>query len=59
VAGAGRPTRRRQILDLLRDRPQLTGQIAAHFGTSQIAVMHHLDVLAEAALVTGRKQRRQ
>ena len=43
------PTRR-QILEPLREWPQLTGEIAAHFATSRIAVMRHLDVLAEAGL---------
>jgi len=52
------PTRR-QILDLLRDRPQVTGEIAAHFATSRIAVMRHLDKLADAGLVINRKQGRQ
>jgi DNA-binding transcriptional ArsR family regulator/uncharacterized protein YndB with AHSA1/START domain len=52
------PTRRR-ILDLLRQRPQVTGEIAAQFAISRIAVMRHLDVLAEAGLVTSRKRGRQ
>src|SRR5215831_13889629 len=52
------PTRRR-ILDLLRDRPLITGEIAAQFPISRIAVMRHLDVLSEAGLVTSRKRGRQ
>jgi DNA-binding transcriptional ArsR family regulator len=52
------PTRRR-ILDLLRQRPQVTGEIAAQFAISRIAVMRHLDVLSEAGLVTSRKRGRQ
>jgi DNA-binding transcriptional ArsR family regulator len=52
------PTRRR-ILDLLRERPRVTGEIAAQFPVSRIAVMRHLDVLAEAGLVTSRKRGRQ
>src|SRR5579859_3782699 len=52
------PTRRR-ILDLLRERPQVTGEIAAQFPISRIAVMRHLEVLSEAGLVTSRKRGRQ
>ena len=39
------PTRRR-ILDLLRERPLITGEIAAQFPISRIAVMRHLEVLS-------------
>src|SRR5215831_15619440 len=52
------PTRR-QILDLLRQRPLITGEIAARFPVSRIAVMRHLDVLSEAGLVVSRKRGRQ
>jgi DNA-binding transcriptional ArsR family regulator len=52
------PTRRR-ILDLLRERPRITGEVASHFAISRIAVMRHLDVLAEAGLVTSRKRGRE
>jgi DNA-binding transcriptional ArsR family regulator/uncharacterized protein YndB with AHSA1/START domain len=52
------PTRRR-ILDLLRERPRITGEVASHFEISRIAVMRHLDVLAEASLVTSRKRGRE
>jgi DNA-binding transcriptional ArsR family regulator/uncharacterized protein YndB with AHSA1/START domain len=52
------PTRRR-ILDLLRERPRVTGEVASHFAISRIAVMRHLDVLAEASLVTSRKRGRE
>jgi DNA-binding transcriptional ArsR family regulator len=52
------PTRRR-ILDLLRERPRVTGEIAAQFPVSRIAVMRHLDVLSQAGLVTSRKRGRQ
>src|SRR5258708_3353195 len=48
------PTRRR-ILDLLRERPRITGEIASYFEISRIAVMRHLQVLAGAGLVTSRK----
>jgi len=52
------PTRR-QILDLLWQRPRVTGEIAAQFPISRIAVMRHLEVLGEAGLVTSRKRGRQ
>lgn len=52
------PTRRR-ILDLLRERPLITGAIAARFPISRIAVMRHLEVLSEARLITSRKRGRE
>src|SRR5579859_2751861 len=52
------PTRRR-ILDLLRERPLITGEIAARFAVSRIAVMRHLEVLSQAGLVTSRKRGRE
>ncbi len=52
------PTRRR-ILDLLRERPRITGDIASHFEVSRIAVMRHLQVLEAAGLVTSRKRGRE
>ena len=52
------PTRRR-ILDLLRERPRITGEIASQFEISRIAIMRHLQVLDGAGLVTSRKRGRQ
>jgi DNA-binding transcriptional ArsR family regulator len=52
------PTRR-QILDLLTERPRITGEIASHFAISRIAVMRHLEVLATAELITSRKRGRE
>src|SRR5215472_10103773 len=52
------PTRRK-ILDLLRERPRITGDIASCFVVSRIAVMRHLEVLSEAGLVTSRKRGRE
>src|ERR1700694_175483 len=52
------PTRRR-ILDLLKERPRITGDIASNFGVSRIAVMRHLQVLAASGLVTSRKRGRE
>jgi len=50
---------RRRILDLLRERPRITGEIASQFEISRIAVMRHLQVLGGAGLVTSRKRGRQ
>jgi DNA-binding transcriptional ArsR family regulator/uncharacterized protein YndB with AHSA1/START domain len=52
------PTRRR-VLDLLVERPRTTGEIAAQFTISRIAVMRHLEVLSTAGLVTSRKRGRE
>ena len=52
------PTRRR-ILDLLRERPRITGDIASHFDISRIAIMRHLQVLSAAGLATSRKRGRE
>jgi DNA-binding transcriptional ArsR family regulator len=52
------PTRRR-ILDLLRERPRITGDIASRFEISRIAVMRHLEVLSATGLVTSRKRGRE
>jgi DNA-binding transcriptional ArsR family regulator len=50
---------RREILDLLRQRPRVTGDIASHFKVSRIAVMRHLRVLAASGLITSRKRGRE
>ncbi len=47
------PTRRR-IVELLRDRPQRAGELAAVFELSAPAVSRHLRVLRRSGLVTGR-----
>ncbi|HSS92842.1 MAG TPA: metalloregulator ArsR/SmtB family transcription factor [Candidatus Dormibacteraeota bacterium] len=52
------PTRRR-VLDLLRESPRTTGDIASHFEISRIAVMRHLQVLSAAGLVISRKHGRE
>ncbi len=47
---------RRQILDLLRDRPgQGVGELARSFDVSRIAIMNHLAVLEKAGLVISEK----
>src|SRR5688572_30253013 len=52
------PTRRK-ILDLLRQRPRTTGELADAFPTSRFAVMKHLTVLTEAGLVVSRRRWRE
>jgi DNA-binding transcriptional ArsR family regulator len=52
------PTRRR-LLDVLRMGPRTTGELAAGFPISRIAIMRHLDALADAGLVLSRKRGRQ
>jgi DNA-binding transcriptional ArsR family regulator len=46
------PTRRR-IVELLRDRPQRAGELAAAFEMSGPAVSRHLRVLRRSGLVIG------
>jgi DNA-binding transcriptional ArsR family regulator len=48
------PTRRR-ILDLLRDRPRLVGDLTEELGLSQPGTSKHLRVLREAGLVRVRR----
>src|SRR5258706_12842961 len=48
------PTRRR-ILDLLRERPRLVGELVDLLGMSQPGVSKHLRVLREAGLVRVRQ----
>lgn len=52
------PTRR-QLLDLLRDRPQTTGQLCDRFKMSRYGVMKHLGILEEAGLVIVRREGRK
>jgi DNA-binding transcriptional ArsR family regulator/uncharacterized protein YndB with AHSA1/START domain len=54
----GDPTRRR-ILDLLRDGPHTTGDLAEQFEQSRYGVMKHLSVLEEARLVVVERQGRK
>jgi DNA-binding transcriptional ArsR family regulator len=49
------PTRRR-ILDLLRERPRLVGELAELVGLSQPGTSKHLRVLREAGLVRVRPE---
>ena len=53
------PTRR-EILDLLRERPRQTTEIVEQFSQlSRFGVMKHLDVLREAGLVKTRSEGRR
>jgi DNA-binding transcriptional ArsR family regulator len=54
LAVLGEPTRRR-ILDLLRERPRLVGELVEQLGLSQPGTSKHLRVLREAGLVSVRK----
>lgn len=47
---------RRQILDLLRERPRLVGELTAELGLSQPGTSKHLRVLREAGLVRVRAE---
>jgi DNA-binding transcriptional ArsR family regulator len=50
---------RRKLLDLMREGPQTTGDLAEQFPElSRYAVMQHLNVLVEAGLVLARKKGR-
>ena len=53
--GLADPTRRR-ILDLLRQRPQTSGELAAQFDVAWPTISRHLAVLREAGLVTVERQ---
>ena len=52
------PTRR-NILDLLRDRPRTSGELAGHFPTTRFAIRKHLNVLEAAGLVVVRRSGRE
>jgi uncharacterized protein YndB with AHSA1/START domain/DNA-binding transcriptional ArsR family regulator len=57
--GLASPVRRR-LLDLLRQRPRTTGELASAFPRlSRFAVMQHLGVLVRAKLVLVRREGRQ
>jgi len=47
--------RRRDMLQLVRDRPRSAGEIGSHFDITQQAVSQHLQVLNRAGLVDVRK----
>ena len=51
------PTRRR-VLQLLRDRPMLAGELADHFEVSKPTMSAHFAILHEAGLIDAEKQGR-
>src|ERR1700733_2469632 len=51
--------RRREMLDLLRDKPQTTGDICQHFkDLDRCTVMQHLGVLEKAELIIIKREGR-
>jgi len=51
---------RRQLLDLLKDRPQTTGMLCVAFpDLDRCTVMQHLKVLEEADLIIARREGRE
>jgi len=48
--------RRRDILELVRDRELTAGEIASGFDVTRPAISQHLGVLKEAGLVTERRE---
>ncbi len=52
-------SRRREILDLLKDEPKTTGDICTHFtNLDRCSVMQHLGVLEKAGLIFTKKEGR-
>lgn len=52
-------SRRRKILDLLRDQPRTTGELCEHFPEiDRCTVMQHLGVLENAGLVIVKREGR-
>ncbi|MBD9371641.1 helix-turn-helix transcriptional regulator [Rhizobium sp. ARZ01] len=53
-------TRRRQMLDAIRDTPQTTGALCEAFADmDRCTVMQHLKVLEDAGLVIARREGRE
>lgn len=54
-------SRRREILDLLRDSPRSTGELCAHFDDvlDRCTVMQHIGVLERAELILVRREGRK
>ncbi len=50
---------RREILRLLRDGPQTSGEIAEHFSSSWPTVSRHLAVLRDAGLILSERSGQQ
>lgn len=51
--------KRRQILELLEERPHTTSELCEHFDVSRFAVMKHLNVLEQANLIMVRREGRK
>jgi DNA-binding transcriptional ArsR family regulator len=53
--------RRREILDLLKDAPRITGALCEHFDASldRCTVMQHIGVLERAGLIIIRREGRK
>ena len=58
LSAAAEPTRRR-LLQLLAPGPRTVSELAEQFAVTRPAISQHLAVLAEAGLVTARKDGRQ
>ncbi len=58
LSAAAEPTRRR-LLQLLARGPRTVSELAEQFTVSRPAISQHLAVLADAGLVTARKDGRQ
>ncbi|MDX6266893.1 MAG: hypothetical protein QOD70_1633 [Frankiales bacterium] len=58
LSAAAEPTRRR-LLQLLAKGPRTVNELAEHFTVTRPAISQHLAVLADAGLVTARKDGRQ
>lgn len=53
-------SRRRAMLDLLKERPRTTGELAQHFPElDRTTVMQHLGVLERAELLIAKKRGRE
>jgi len=50
---------RQRILDLLMEGEMCVGDIVAAFDMSQPTISHHLNILKQFGLVTGRKEGKQ
>jgi DNA-binding transcriptional ArsR family regulator len=57
LSAAAEPTRRR-LLQLLATGPRTVSELAEHFTVTRPAISQHLSVLADAGLVTARKNGR-
>jgi DNA-binding transcriptional ArsR family regulator len=58
LSAAAEPTRRR-LLQLLAKGPRTVSELAERFTVTRSAISQHLAVLADAGLVTARKDGRQ